>query len=74
MRITSADRTLALLIASPGLGFVVTVDGHAWFFDRDSRIATSVLPDPEAGHQAGRSPERCPRCRQFTRIDFSERS
>ncbi|MFZ0334287.1 MAG: hypothetical protein WAN10_15945 [Candidatus Acidiferrales bacterium] len=70
MRITSADRTLSILIASPGLGYVVTVDGHAWFFDRDSNVATNVLPDPEAGHQAGRSPERCPACSRFVQRDY----
>ena len=69
MRITSRDRTLDLLIASP-LGFMVTVDGHAWLFDRDSRVQTSVPPDPPVRHKAAHTPERCPGCAGFVLRDL----
>jgi len=65
VRIVSADRTVSILLASPGLGFVVTIAEHAWFFDHDSRVVTSVLPEPSLTHAATSEPERCPGCSKF---------
>ena len=70
MRIVSADRTVSILLASPGLGFVVTIAEHAWFFDRDSRIVTSVLPESPMQHKAGIGPEHCAACSKFIARDW----
>ena len=70
MRLTSAGRTLSILIASPGLGFVLAVAEHAWFFDRDGRVRLDVLPDAEMLHRSACSPEFCPGCSKFVAHDW----
>jgi len=69
VRIISADRTVSILLASPGLGFIVTIAEHAWFFDHDSRVVTSVLPEPPMQHKAGVGSEHCHGCNKFIARD-----
>jgi len=70
MKIASLDKSMSLSIAVPGTGITVTLDGHVWLFDCDSRIVGSFPPDPPSAHLRISTPERCPGCSKFVVRDW----
>jgi hypothetical protein len=77
MKLTSLDGSMTLAVAARGMGFALTLDGHVWLFDRNSRITGSIPPDVTAEeiaegvprHRVASSPEGCPGCRPFVRLN-----
>lgn len=67
MKLASTHETISVSIAAPGCGFTVTLAGHAWLFNRDAQIVSSIVPAERsgAGHVAGRRIEACPICTAF---------
>lgn len=65
MKIASLDRSMSLSVAAPGCGFALTLDGHAWLFDKDGEIRGSIIPVETTSHVALSRIERCPICVAF---------
>ncbi len=82
MKLRSLDGTLTLNIVAPGIGFVLTLDGHSWLFDRDGRctgslppfVITELIATGTVKHATVSSPECCPGCKDFAERNYTRYS
>lgn len=65
MKIVSLDRSVEIVPPTSGMGFVISLDGHSWFYDPDGTLRISIPPDQPGQHVAAREIYMCPACKRF---------